>query len=262
MQFALNQMTVPNLAFADFLALARRLGCIGIEARNDLARPLFDGMDAAAAGKLIADSGLRLLGLSQVYPFNQWDNARVAAVRDLIATAKSAGAETVSLIPRNDGTEADDLQTTLAAILPMLQEADTIALIEPLGFARSSLRSKVELVAATGDTPHFKIAHDTFHHTLAGGGPLFPQHTGIVHISGVTNPDLSVDQMADEHRVLVDHNDRLGNVTQLRDLMAAGYRGPVSFECFAPQVHALADPFTAIQQSMDFITSEQRRIAA
>ncbi len=216
MQFALNQMTVPNLAFADFVVLARRLGCIGIEARNDLERPLFGGMDAVQVGKLITDNGLRLVGLSQVYPFNAWDAERETAVRDLIATATAAGAETISLIPRNDGTQAGDLQTALTAILPMLQDAGMTALIEPLGFGRSSLRSKAELIAAIGGETHFKIVHDTFHHTLAGGGPIFPQQTGIVHISGVTDPDLTVDQMEDEHRVLVDQNDRLGNISQLR----------------------------------------------
>jgi len=261
-QFALNQMTVPNLAFADFVVLARRLGCIGIEARNDLERPLFGGMDAVQVGKLITDNGLRLVGLSQVYPFNAWDAERETAVRDLIATATAAGAETISLIPRNDGTQAGDVQTALTAILPMLQDAGMTALIEPLGFGRSSLRSKAELIAAIGGETHFKIVHDTFHHALAGGGPIFPQQTGIVHISGVTDPDLTVDQMEDEHRVLVDQNDRLGNISQLRDLMAAGYDGPVSFECFARQIHALADPYTAIKQSIDFITSELRRDAA
>ena len=53
-----------------------------------------------------SDKGLRLVGLSQVYPFNSWDDERDEAVQSLIATAKAAGAETISLIPRNDGTGA------------------------------------------------------------------------------------------------------------------------------------------------------------
>lgn len=202
------------------------------------------------------------MDLSQVYPFNSWDVARETAVRDLIATAKYAGAETNSLIPRNDGTPAGDLQSALKANSPMLQNADMAALIEPLGFGRSSLLSTTDLIAEIDGEPLFKIVHDTFHHTLADGGPIFAQHTGIVHISGVTDPDLSEDQLEAEHRVLVDPNDRLGNISQLRDLMAAGYLGPVSFECLSPQTHALADPFGAIKQSIDFITSELRRDAA
>lgn len=271
MQTALNHMTTPNLSFVDFLDLAVRLGCTGIEVRNDIDRPLFDSIDAAEAGQRAADKGLRIVGLSQVYPFNTWDTEREAAVCDLIDIAKRAGSETISLIPRNDGTglgngeRQANLRVALKAILPMLQNADLVALVEPLGFRRSSLRSKAELVdmiAAIDGQANYRIVHDTFHHTLAGGGPLFPEDTGIVHISGVVDPALSVDQMEDEHRVLVDADDRLGNVAQLRALFDAGYAGPISYECFSPDTHALDDPYIAIRRSFEFISSELRAKAA
>ncbi len=271
MQFALNHMTTPNLGCADFLDLAARLGCVGVELRNDIARPLFDGMTAQDAGKLLADKGLRLVGLSQVYPFNAWDGAREAAVRALIATAKAAGAETISLIPRNDGTgiapaeRHANLRQAMAAILPILQGEDMVALVEPLGFERSSLRSKQELVDsidALEAAGQFKLVHDTFHHSLAGGGAIFPAQTGIVHISGVVDPTLRLDQMEDEHRVLVDAQDRLGNIAQIAALMAAGYDGPISYECFSPQTHAMADPYGEIKRSFDFISAQLQARAA
>ena len=71
----------------------------------------------------------------------------------------------------------------------------------------------------------------------------------MVHVSGVTDPEPTFDEMEDAHRVLVDGADRLGNVAQLRALAEAGYDGPVS-RCFAPEVHALADPVAAIRASM------------
>jgi len=43
--------------------------------------------------------------------------------------------------------------------------------------------------------------------------------------------------MRDEHRILVDGRDRLGNVAQIASLAAAGYNGGYSYECFAPSVH-------------------------
>ncbi len=200
MKRALNQMTTPHLSFAAFLDLARALGCVGVEARNDmdaLGRPLFDGMDPAEAGQMIRDRDLRLVGLSQVYPFNAWDAARKEEVAALIATAKAAGAETIGLIPRNDGTGAGNgerqanLRIALKDIYPMLVAADMAALVEPLGFGRSSLRSKQELVdtiVALGIADRVKLVHDTFHHALAGGGDLYPAHTGIVHVSAVIDP--------------------------------------------------------------------------
>ncbi|MFZ7091361.1 TIM barrel protein [Primorskyibacter sp. 2E233] len=271
MKTALNHMTVPNLGYVDFLDLAVHLGCVGVEVRNDIARPLFDGLDPAEAGRIAADKGLRLVGLSQVYPFNSWNAEREAAVRALIAIAEQAGAETISLIPRNDGTGLGDgirqanLRVAMKSILPMLEEAGLTALIEPLGFLRSSLRSKQDLVdtiESIGGQKHFKLVHDTFHHRLANGGPIFPDQTGIVHISAVVDPTLAIEQMEDEHRVLVDENDRLGNVEQIAALIAAGYDGPISYECFSPETHAMADPYDQIKCSFDFISSQLRAKAA
>ena len=55
--FALNHMTVARLTFVQLLDLAVELGCIGIEVRNDLPQPLFDGLDPAAAGAMARDKG-------------------------------------------------------------------------------------------------------------------------------------------------------------------------------------------------------------
>ena len=108
----------------------------------------------------------------------------------------------------------------------------------------------------------FALVHDTFHHTLAGGGPIFAELTGMVHVSGVTDPEPTFDEMEDAHRVLVDGADRLGNVAQLRALAEAGYDGPVSFECFAPEVHALADPVAAIRASMAYLDGRLAAVTA
>lgn len=254
--FVLNHITAPRLGWMDFLALAQRLGCIGVEFRNDLGRPLFDGDAPEAVADAALAKGLRIVGLSQVYPFNDWSDARRAAVASLIATAKACGAETISLIPRNDGVPANDLRTALREIAPMLDEAGVVALVEPLGFESSSLRSKadtIEAIESLGVSKHFKLVHDTFHHHLAGGGPIFPEYTGLVHISGVTDPALAVSAMRDEHRVLVDADDRLGNCEQIAALRAAGYAGPVSFEAFSPETHARPDLEDALRQSMEFI---------
>jgi 2-keto-myo-inositol isomerase len=77
-----------------------------------------------------------------------------------------------------------------------------------------------------------------------------------VHISGVVDPSLAVEQMEDEHRVLVDENDRLGNVEQITALLAAGYDGPISYECFSPETHAMADPYGALKRSFEFISAQ------
>jgi len=147
----------------------------------------------------------------------------------------------------------------LSALKPMLEAAGIVGLVEPLGFEICSLRLKSEAAEAIeelGAKSTFCLVHDTFHHHLAGEPAIFPELTGLVHISGVSDPTVSVADMRDPHRVLVDASDRLDNVGQLRALLSAGYAGPASFEAFAPEVHALKDPVAAIKESMAYITGQ------
>jgi 2-keto-myo-inositol isomerase len=266
--FALNHMTTPGLDVRRFVDLAASLGCVGVELRNDLAdkgltsSAFFDGNAPATMGAYVREKGLRLLGLSEAYGFNSWNDPMRVKVQLLINQAVASGAESISLIPRNDAPKWGDaerlaaLREALTEILPMLETANMIALVEPLGFTSSSLRSKVEAVEAidaVGGRGRFKLVHDTFHHYLAGGGPIFPEHTGVVHISGVVDPALKPEEMQDGHRILVDEHDRLGNTQQIRELIDAGYRGAFSYEPFSPEVHAMADPAAALAESMQFI---------
>jgi 2-keto-myo-inositol isomerase len=266
--FALNHMVAPRLSSRAFIDLAASLGCCGVELRNDLAdkklstASFFDGEPARTIGEYARAKGMRLLGLSEAYGFNDWNAAMRDKVQRLLDQAKESGAETINLIPRNDAPALSDaeraaaLAQALAAIKPMLEAVELVGLIEPLGFVTSSLRHKAEAVEAirsVGGVGRFKLVHDTFHHHLAGGGPIFPEHTGIVHISGVIDPSLAPEQMQDGHRILVDGRDRLGNVEQIRALLDAGYKGAFSYEPFSPQVHGLDDAAASLRESMDFI---------
>ena len=271
MEIALNHMTVARLSFRELVDLAARLGCCGIEVRNDLPQPLFDGMDPAAAGALVRDRGLRLLAVAEVKRFNDWSADKAAEAEALIRIARAAGAEAVSLIPRNDGLGTGNgerqaaLRVALKALRPMLEDHGLIGLVEPLGFEICALRHKaeaVEIIEALGAADRFRIVHDTFHHALAGGGPFFPAQTGIIHISGVVDPGVTLAGMTDAHRVLVDGVDRLGNIDQLARLAAARCTAPISFEAFAPQVHASTTPEADLAASIQFIRTGLASLAA
>lgn len=260
--FALNHMTVARLSFRELVVLSATLGCVGIEVRNDLPQPLFDGMDPSEAGKHVRDSGLRLLAVAEVKRFNDWSTDKEAEALALMKIAKAAGAEAISLIPRNDnlgmgnGERQANLRVALKALKLMLEDHGLVGMVEPLGFEICALRYKAEAVEgieAVGGKGRFKLVHDTFHHTLAHGGPLFPDHTGIVHVSGVVDQEVGINDMRDPHRVLVTPGDRLGNIEQIAALRAAGWNGPISFEAFSPEVHAYADPAAELSRSFDFI---------
>ncbi len=259
--FALNHMTAPRLAWEPFLDLAKSLGCVGVEFRNDLPGKLFDGADPAAVGAAVKARGLRFLALAEVKMFNDWSEAKRAEAEALMQIAVAAGAEAGSLIPRNDGGAAERAEsarvteTALRELLPMLRAHGLKAMVEPLCFAVCSLRYKdvlAEVIDRVGGQGTLFMVHDTFHHALAGFGPIYPELTGIVHVSGVKDA-IYLDDMRDPHRVLVDGDDVLGNVAQIRALRASGYNGPISYEPFAPSVHDLADHGPALAASMEFI---------
>jgi 2-keto-myo-inositol isomerase len=209
----------------------------------------------------VASRGLRFLALAEVKMFNDWSAAKAAEAEALMKIAVASGAEAVSLIPRNDNVATDRkdsfkaTEVALRALLPMLKAHGLKAMVEPLGFAVCSLRYKdvlAEVIHAVGGVGTYYIVHDTFHHALAGFGPIYPDLTGIVHVSGVKD-SIYLDDMRDPHRVLVDADDVLGNVAQIRALRAAGYTRPVSYEPFASAVHDLAAPAPALSASMEFI---------
>ena len=105
--FALNHMTAPRLGWEAFLDLAAGLGCVGVEFRNDLPGALFGGADPATVGAAARARNLRFLALAEVKMFNDWSDARRAEAEALMQIAVAAGAEAVSLIPRNDGVATD-----------------------------------------------------------------------------------------------------------------------------------------------------------
>ena len=262
MDFAINHITAPNLSWLDFLNLAASVGAVGVEFRNDLASPLFSDSSTEEVALALSKTGIKCLGLSQIYPFNSYSNATSLAIKHLVKTAKACGAQSISLIPRNDGTcngareRQINLRLALREIKPILEEAKIIGLVEPLGFESSSLRTKEEAlngIEGVGGAKVFKIVHDTFHHHLAQETCFFAEHTGIVHISGVVDKTLSINEMKDPHRVMVDKKDRLGNIEQIRFLLEFGYKGPISMECFSPAIHESLFIADMLQSSFKFL---------
>jgi 2-keto-myo-inositol isomerase len=260
MRFALNHIAAPGLSVEDFFALARTLGVTEVEVRNDLpdvvGRVTPEAVKAAAA-----KAGVEIISINALYPFNVWSGDLPGRAVVLADYAKAAGAKAVVMCPLNDGTPVAhaDLVAALKAIAPLLRARGLVGLVEPLGFPISSMRTKRQAVDAIDEASGadvFKLVHDTFHHHLAGETELFPERTGIVHISGVVDPDVAVAEMLDPHRVLVDAADRLENVSQIRALLARGFEGPYSFEPFAPEVHQLSDPGSALRESMDYVAAK------
>lgn len=260
MRFALNHIAAPKLPLPDFFATARELGVTEVEIRNDLPDVLgtWRPEDVKAEAER---AGVTIVSINALYPFNVWGGDLPARAEAMADYAAACGAKALVMCPLNDGTAVsfDDLVGALRAMKTILDTRGLTGLVEPLGFPISSLRTKAEAIRAieaAGGQSTYKLMHDTFHHHLAGETEFFPDWTGLVHISGVTDPDVSVADMLDAHRVLVDGGDRLENLPQIRALLDAGYDGPFSFEPFAPEVHQAADPKGAVKDSMAFVSAQ------
>ena len=265
-RFAINRICASRLPLTAFAAMACRLGVTMIELRNDL-----DGVetrDGTAPGDILAitrDHGLTIRSINALQRFDQWDAARAREATELMRHASACGAQAIVLCPtnsrqdtRSDAQRHDDLLRALQQILPLLQSHGLTALIEPLGFAECALRYKSRAqhaLRALGSPAPLQLVHDSFHHHLAGEDAFFTADTGLVHVSGVDDPSPARDAMRDPHRVLVGPHDRLDTVGQLRNLLAGGYRGAVSFEPFADAVITAGDIERQLARSMAYLSA-------
>ncbi|MEH3107504.1 MAG: TIM barrel protein [Sphingomonas fennica] len=258
LRFSVNHITVPHRDIAGLAALTRELGFRDVEIRNDVAgEPLADGTPGAEAKAMLEAGGVAPLTVNALQRFNEWNDTRAAEAEALAAETAASGAPALVLCPVNvdgwrsgAGERETSLREALAALKPILARHGLKGFVEPLGFPISSLRYKrdaVEAIDAVDGADTFLLVHDTFHHAIAEDPDLFPDRTGLIHVSGVSTAEgLAFDEMLDAHRILVDEDDALRSPEQIAALVAGGYRGPISFECFAASVHD--DP--AIGQSI------------
>ena len=261
LDFAINHMAAPQLTLADFFGLAAQLGAPRVEIRNDISgNAILDGASPETVLKLASDAGVNIISINALQHFNLWSDARAAEAEALAAYCSASGAEALVLVADNSGNVPDSTTVriknateALVGLAPILRRHGIIGLVECLGFEACSLRSKKEAVAAihaADGRDVFRLTHDTFHHHLAGEAELFPELTGLIHISGVEDPAIAVSDMRDSHRVLVGPQDRLDNIGQITALRRGGYIGPLSFEPFA----AISSPAQALQESIKYIS--------
>lgn len=263
-EFAINRISAPRLSFPAFLAMCARLGVSGIELRNDLKGiEISDGSAPAQLRAATAAAGIHIRSINALYPFDVCDADLQQRALQLATYAQACGAQALVMCPHNNhddqrsaAARRTDLVHALKTLRPILNDHGLIGLVEPLGFPESALRRKSDAVTAIFEAAGertYRLVHDTFHHFLAGEEDFFPELTGLVHISGVEAPELAPAQMRDGHRVFVAAADRLGNLAQLRTLLARGYTGVVSFEPFAEQIMNMDTTEPLLRESMAYI---------
>jgi len=270
--FGLNHVAAPRLDLPAFFGLAGSLGITEVEIRNDLpGTATLDGSSPASVRDAAERAGVTIVALNALQRFDDWGSPRATEATALAEYAAAAGARGLVLVPVNDGSRPAgdahlaELCRSLEALGRILGDRGVVGLVEPLGFRTSSLRSKqaaVAAIAGVGGPGSLQLVHDTFHHALAEEPAVYPALTGIVHLSGVNDREVALADLRDRHRGLVSAQDRLGSIEQARVLLGQGYAGPLSFEPFAPELHALEHPETGIRDSMEFVRKQLLEEAA
>lgn len=265
-RFAINRISASRMPLAQFAAMAQRLGVGAIEIRNDLAGvETRNGDSPQAIAAIAAQHGLCIRSINALQSFDRFDAVRATEAAAMARYAADCGAQGLVLCPTNNRLDArsasqrhDDLVLALARLQPILSDHGLLGLVESLGFEECALRCKswaVRAIQEVAGAACFSLVHDTFHHHLGGEDAFFPELTGLVHVSGVEDPSVPVNRMRDPHRVLVGPADRLGNVTQLRRLLAGGYDGLVSFEPFSDTITAADDIEPRLAASMAYLSA-------
>ena len=265
-RFALNRMVAPNLLLDGFLTLARKVGAKAVEVRNDVdGREFADGTPAKDLRRRISDAGLKVASINALQRFNDWMPDREREARALIEYAAALGAPGIVMCPviaANHGWSDAELEAklrqSLKALKPIYIDHGVIGYVEPLGMVESTLRSQTRAIAAMADVDGFgafALCYDTFQYYRASDSKLFPEHIGLVHISGITRTDLAREALTEPDRGFVDANDICDNLGQLRQVGSAGYGGYVSMEPFDPRIHGADDVSAPLKASLDYVRS-------
>jgi 2-keto-myo-inositol isomerase len=263
----LNRVIKPQIPLEEFLKFTAGLGIQYVEVRNDFTnKGVLDGLSDADLQTAFKKNRVKTLTINALYPFEDVKvlKENIEKLRDLIAEAKRINCPQIVLCPLNDANDrrstaqrADELVTALNAYGPLFAEAKMIGLVEPLGFAICSLRTKktaLEGIAGCHYPESYQLLHDTFHHYLSGETEFFPKQTAIVHVSGVLAGKAKA-AITDDDRILVTEDDIMDNRGQVATLLEAGCTGPISYEPFSSQVRDLPLPElkTQLQKSIDYL---------
>jgi 2-keto-myo-inositol isomerase len=250
-RFALNRIIYPYAPLKDFIDFAVSCGIPKIELRNDLAQgDILDSMKESEIKNICNNEGVQIISINAVQKFNLPPNFLRAEeeIRKLAGLCNGIGCKAIVLCPTNDPMDkrTDEIFLTdtidsLKLYAPIFKEFGLRAYIEPLGFPECSTRTKksaIEAIQGSGSPEIYGIVHDTFHHYLSSEVDYYPEATGLVHISGVTS-NLPVSSIKDEHRILVNMNDKMDSIEQINILEKNGYQGLYSFEPFAPSIQGM-----------------------
>ena len=263
-RFALNRTCAPQMSVADFIKLAVSSGVKAVEIRNDVeGREFADGTPADELKAQLDAAGLTVASVNALQRFNEWTPARAKEAEAIISYAATLGAPGVVLCPVHNEdhgwTEAEaerNLRDGLKNLRPILKDHGITGYVEPLGMKGSTMKRQSMAALAVSDVDGwdaYELCFDTFQFFRCGDNAMHYDRIGLVHMSGISRPDLGPAELTEPDRGLIFIDDRVGNIAQLQLLFASGYRGFVSMEPFSPTVQQDPDLMLRLRASLEYV---------
>ncbi|MEA2022277.1 MAG: TIM barrel protein [Candidatus Caldatribacteriota bacterium] len=273
-RIGLNRIIYPKIGLEEFFKFTKDLGLNKIELRNDLpGGKIIDDYNPEEIKRLSEKYGVELLSINALQKFNLGLilSETMKELKKIIDLSLTIDCKAIVLCPNND---IDDKRSpdeifketvaSLKAFGPLFQDSGIEGYLEPLGFKECSLRSLTTAMKAIQESGFsvYKTVHDSFHHHI--GPDTFDiiendydiSYTGLVHISGA-ECDLPINEYRDNHRLLINKQDRLQAKEQVELLLKLGYGGNISFEPFSKSVQEMESESlkSAIDGSIEYISS-------
>ncbi|CNE73200.1 TIM barrel protein [Yersinia mollaretii] len=270
-RFCINRKIAPHLSIESFFRLVNKCGLNKVELRNDMpSGKVADELTTAQLNTLADEFEIEIVTINALQSFNlpEHRTALLQKTEEMLKQAQEIHCHGVILCPNcsaSDRRSAEQKeQDTLDALLllaPLFKKYQITALVEPLGFGISSLRSHLlaQSIIRKSAVP-YKIVLDTFHYYLsdiaqAEFDALIEVNTiGLVHLSGVEETRLK-STLTDEDRIMLSEKDKLNSKQQVNNLERLGYQGIYAFEPFSSQLNTWseADIEREIRQSIAYL---------
>lgn len=270
-RFCINRKIAPHLSIENFFRLVNKCGLNKVELRNDMpGGKVADELTTAQLNTLADEFEIEIVTINALQSFNlpEHRTALLQKTEQMLKQAQEIHCHGVILCPNcsaSDRRSAEQKeQDTLDALLllaPLFKKYQITALVEPLGFGISSLRSHLlaQSIIHKSAVP-YKIVLDTFHYYLSDIAQtefdaLIEVNTiGLVHLSGVEETRLK-STLTDEDRIMLSEKDKLNSKQQVNNLERLGYQGIYAFEPFSSQLNTWseADIEREIRQSIAYL---------
>ncbi len=256
-RFCLNRKVAPAISLDKTIPLVAQLGCHNLELRNDLYgnpdnHTILDHLEASKVKELLNSYDVNVKTINAIGNMDDPDklDENLASLSEMLEITKTINLGDVVFCPVRSNKDSrsakkrfEDAVENVKQYSQVLSGYGVKGLVEPLGFADSTLRTPWEgqkIIDHSG-VDNFRLVADTFHYYLASvTKALFkkkvdPNYIGLVHLSAVFG-DKPIQELDDQDRYMLARDDVMHSAEWAKEFEKSGYTGLYAFEPFSDKL--------------------------